>query len=180
MRLVWGNDLWKDCAKEYGLKKGQTLAVNTIITQIQQAVGVHAKKETTMDGRALPFNYYDTSLLVVNETAHLRIIGIMGTIYNNLIKLIPKWHRKERMHFFENTEKSRGFSNFMNLTHDLEGKDPRCSRKAVKIWASCLQLLGDAKIYGINGELVEFLRMQMMLLGRWFSPCFSLYGSKKT
>ncbi len=153
MRLAWDNPLWKKSAKKYGLTSKQTVSVNTIITKVAQAIGIHAHENTTSKGRPLPFNYYDCSLLVVNDTGHLRIIGIMGAIYNEIIALIPEWLRKERLDFFANTEKSRGFSALMNVTSDLQGKDPRCSRKAVKIWTSCLSLLCDAEMYGIHSDM---------------------------
>ncbi len=175
MRLAWDNPLWKKCAGKYGLKPKDCLAVNTIVDNIQKAIGIHSKDDTTLLGRPLPFNYYDTCLIVVNETAHQRVIGIMGCIFNNILQLIPSWHREERLQFFANTDKSRGFSSLMNISSDLKGKSPKCSRKAVRIWAACMQLLCDGEIYGIHPEVLDFLRAQMMLLGRWFSPSFSLY-----
>ncbi len=175
MRLCFDNPEWKKVATKCGLKAAEMRSVNTIIRDIAQAIGIHGHENTTLLGRPLPFNYYDCCLLSVNETAHQRMIGIMGSIFNCIHSLIPDWLRDERLEFFKHVERSRGFSALLNVTTDLKGKDPKVSRKAVRIWASCMCLLGDASLYGIHPDVINFFREQLMLLGRWFSPAFDLY-----
>ncbi len=48
------------------------------------------------------------------------------------------------------------------------------SRKAMKIWNTALFYIADARMWGVNRHIVNFLRIHMMAASRWFLSSYSV------
>ncbi len=51
----------------------------------------------------------------------------------------------------------------------------KMSHKAMKLWNTAILYVVDAKLWGIHRKVINFLRMHLMIAGRWFSPHHSFH-----
>ncbi len=176
MRALFDDKEWPIYFKAKGTKHRDTKVANTIIQMFRIGMGLSDKPEDIKKFLPLPWNYFDVCVLSIVEFAHNRIIGILGVTIGVMEDLIPNCHKKDWVLFCRGKPRCQGLPKRLNInTNPQRGrKRGRQVRKAMKIWANALLFLIDGELFGIHPDLIEFLRIHLMVASRWFSPTHSL------
>ncbi|MCP3925503.1 MAG: hypothetical protein GY714_23270 [Desulfobacterales bacterium] len=154
--------LWR---KKNGVPRKGFKYIADTIERWEKAIGMgHTKRSH----RPLPFNHYNMTSLAISELAHARIMGILGRVYMCFLKCVHKKHRMDMQEFWCMAPKSRGISSILNITRYKDGKDPRASKKAMKLWTSvCLCLLICFFLYEVHKQFSAFFYMVMREFGEY-------------